>query len=38
MLSDAQINDIISYIRSMRTTAEPKFFFIGAMKDSLNMQ
>ena len=29
MLSDAQIKDIITYIRSMRTTAEPKFFFIG---------
>lgn len=38
MLSDAQIKDIIAYIRSLRTTAEPKFFFIGAMKDSLNMQ
>lgn len=38
MLSDAQIKDIITYIRSIRTTAEPKFFFISTMKDSLDMQ
>jgi cbb3-type cytochrome c oxidase subunit III len=38
-LSDAQVKDIIAYIRSMRTTAEPKFFFINAqMKDSLRVQ
>lgn len=38
-LSDDQIKDIIAYIRSIRTTEEPKFFFIGqAMRDSLNMQ
>ncbi len=38
MLSDEQIGDIIAYIRSIRTTEEPKFFFISAMRDSLGMQ
>ncbi|HEY9450992.1 MAG TPA: c-type cytochrome, partial [Gemmatimonadaceae bacterium] len=38
MLSEGQINDIVAYIRSIRTTAEPKFFFISAMRDSLNME
>jgi mono/diheme cytochrome c family protein len=38
MLSNDQINDIVAYVRSMRTTAEPKFFFISAMRDSLGMQ
>lgn len=38
-LSDAQVKDILAYIRSMRTTAEPKFFFINAqLKDSLGIQ
>jgi mono/diheme cytochrome c family protein len=38
-LSEAQIRDIIGYIRSMRTTAEPKFFFINAqLRDSLGVQ
>lgn len=32
-LSDSQINDIIAYIHSLRTTKEPKFFFIS--NDSL---
>jgi cbb3-type cytochrome c oxidase subunit III len=38
LLSEEQINDIVAYVRSMRTTAEPKFFFISAMRDSLNME
>lgn len=38
MLSDEQIQDILTYIRSLRTDAEPKFFFINdAMADSLGI-
>lgn len=38
-LSDAQLGQILAYIRSIRTTEEPKFFFIGqGLKDSLNME
>jgi cytochrome c oxidase cbb3-type subunit 3 len=29
ILADSQIRDLVVYIRSLRTTAEPKFFFIG---------
>jgi mono/diheme cytochrome c family protein len=29
MLADSQIGNLVTYIRSLRTTAEPKFFFIG---------
>lgn len=29
MLADSQIRNLVSYIRSLRTSAEPKFFFIG---------
>jgi cytochrome c551/c552 len=29
MLTDSQIGDLVTYIRSLRTSAEPKFFFIG---------
>jgi mono/diheme cytochrome c family protein len=28
-LADSQIRNLVTYIRSLRTTAEPKFFFIG---------
>jgi mono/diheme cytochrome c family protein len=38
-LSDSQIGDIMAYIRSLRTTAEPKFFFINnQMADSLGLK
>jgi mono/diheme cytochrome c family protein len=39
-LSDSQINDIVTYIRSLRTSAEPTFFFIGepALMDSLGIK
>jgi cytochrome c oxidase cbb3-type subunit 3 len=29
MLADSQIRNLVTYIRSLRTSAEPKFFFIG---------
>jgi cytochrome c oxidase cbb3-type subunit 3 len=29
MLADSQIQNLVTYIRSLRTSAEPKFFFIG---------
>jgi cytochrome c551/c552 len=29
MLADSQIQNLVTYIRSLRTRAEPKFFFIG---------
>jgi mono/diheme cytochrome c family protein len=40
MLSDSQINDIVVYIESLRTSEEPKFFFIGepALMDSLGIK
>jgi cytochrome c oxidase cbb3-type subunit 3 len=40
MLSDSQIGDMVQYIRSLRTSAEPTFFFIGepALMDSLGIK
>jgi cytochrome c oxidase cbb3-type subunit 3 len=29
MLADSQVRNLVTYIRSLRTSAEPKFFFIG---------
>jgi cytochrome c oxidase cbb3-type subunit 3 len=29
ILADSQIRNLVTYIRSLRTSAEPKFFFIG---------
>jgi mono/diheme cytochrome c family protein len=29
LLADSQIRNLVTYIRSLRTNAEPKFFFIG---------
>ena len=37
-LTPGQIRALVTYIRSLRTSAEPQFFFIGQMADSLGKQ